>query len=73
MDTVLEFHTEASQATVSEVLAQGHYVAARAEFESTSLRTKGIDSTNGSPHPTMAGMFSVYLVFQNRKGIMGSF
>jgi|SRR6218665_107420 len=49
-NTVLEFHTEAPQATVSEVLSQGHYVAARAESESTSLRTKGIDSTHGSPH-----------------------
>ena len=30
MDTVPEFHAEAPQATVSEGLAQGPYVAARA-------------------------------------------
>src|SRR6218665_2974244 len=38
-DTVLEFHTEAPQATASEGLAQGPYVAARAGFEPTTLLT----------------------------------
>jgi len=32
MDTVLEFHAEASQATASEGLAQGPYVAASQRF-----------------------------------------
>ena len=34
------------QATASEGLAQGPYVATRAGFEPTTLRTKGNDSTN---------------------------
>ena len=50
-DTVSEFHAEAPQATVSEGLAQGPYVAARAEVEPMSLRTKGVDSNNGPPRP----------------------
>jgi len=33
MDTVLEFHAEAPQATASERLAQGPYMAARVVFE----------------------------------------
>src|SRR6218665_1331470 len=33
-------------ATASEGLAQGPYVAARAGFEPTTLRTKGVESTN---------------------------
>src|SRR6218665_2238951 len=41
-------HAEALQATVSEGLAQGSYmyVAARAGFDPTTLRSKGIDSAN---------------------------
>jgi len=39
-------HAEALQAAVSEGLAQGHHVADRAAFEPTTLRSKGIDSTN---------------------------
>ena len=45
-------HTEALQATVSEGLAQGLYVAAGAGFEPTPLRTKGDESTNEPPRPT---------------------
>jgi len=45
-NTVPEFHPEAPQATVSEGLAQGPYVAARAGVEPMTLRTKGVDSTN---------------------------
>ena len=45
-------YTEALQATVSEGLAQGLYMAARAEFEPTTLRSKGIDSTNAPPRLT---------------------
>jgi len=41
----------AQQATVSEGLAQGPYMAARVEFEPTTLRSNGIDSTNVLPHP----------------------
>jgi len=47
-----EFHTEAPQATAREGLAQGAYVAARAEFEPTTLRTKGDESTTRPPRPT---------------------
>ena len=48
-DTVLEFHAEAPQATASEELAQGPFVAARAGFEPTTLRTKGDKYTNEPP------------------------
>ena len=37
---VSEFHAEAPQTTVSEGLAQGLYVAARAGVEPMTLRTK---------------------------------
>jgi len=50
-DTETEFHVEAPQATVSEGLAQGPYVAARAVFEPTTLWTEGLESTNKPPHP----------------------
>ena len=52
-DTVLELHAEAPQATTSEGLAQGPYVAARAGFEPTTLKTKGAESTNEPPRPTI--------------------
>jgi len=39
-------HAEALQANASEGLTQGPYVAAREGFEPTTLRTKGIESTN---------------------------
>src|SRR6218665_2579379 len=45
-------HAEALQATVSEGLAQGPYVVARAGFKPTTLRLKGIDSTNVPSRPT---------------------
>ena len=51
-DTVLEFHAEAPQATATEGLAQGPYVATRAGLEPASLRTKGEESTNERPRPT---------------------
>ena len=53
MDTVSEFRVEVPQAIVSEGLAQGPYVAVRAEFEPTTLWSKGIDSTNAPLHPTI--------------------
>ena len=37
MDAVLEFHTEAPQATTSEELDQGPYVAGRVGFEPATL------------------------------------
>ena len=46
-----EFHTEAPQATVSEGLAQGPYMAARVEVEPMTIRTKGVDSTKAPPRP----------------------
>ena len=49
---VSEFHAEAQQATASEELAEGPYVAARAEFEPAILRTKGAEFTNAPPRPT---------------------
>ena len=49
IDTVSEFHTEAPQATASEGLAQGPYVATGAGFEPTTLLTIGIESTNEPP------------------------
>ena len=52
-DTVLEFHAEAPQATASEGLAQGPYLAARVGFESMILWTKGVESTNEPPRPTV--------------------
>ena len=51
MDTVSKFHAEVPQATVSEELAQGPYVAARAEVEPMTLQMKGVDSTNALPAP----------------------
>ena len=50
-DTVPEFQAEAPQSAVSEGLAQGPYMAARAGVEPMTLRTKGVDSTNASPTP----------------------
>src|SRR6218665_1564030 len=45
-DIVSEFHAEAPQATVSEELAQGPSVAARAGVKATTLRLTVCDSTN---------------------------
>jgi len=44
--TVSEFHAEVPQATASEGLAKGPYVASRTGFEPTILQTKGGESTN---------------------------
>src|SRR6218665_1852787 len=52
-DTVPEFHAEAPQATVSEGLAQGPYVAARLGVQPMTIQTKGVDSTSAPPRPTM--------------------
>jgi len=50
---VPEVHAEAPQVTASEGLAQGRYVAARAGFQFATLRTKGVESTNEPPRPTI--------------------
>ena len=52
-NTVLGFHAEAPQATASEGLAQGPYVAAIAEFELATLRTKRAESTSEPLCPTI--------------------
>ena len=49
-----EFHAETPQATMSEGLAQGPYVAARAGVKPMTLRTKGVDSTKAPPRPTIS-------------------
>src|SRR6218665_3638579 len=44
-------HAEALQSTASEGLGPGPYVAVRAGFEPTTIRSKGINSTNAPPRP----------------------
>ena len=51
-DTVPEFHADEPQATVSEIHAQGTYVAARARVAPMTIRTKVVDSTKEPPRPT---------------------
>ena len=48
-----KFHAKAPQVTASEGPAHGPYEAAKAAFESMTIRTKGVESTNESPRPTM--------------------
>jgi len=50
-----EFCDEVPQATASYGLVQGlyMYVAARAGFKPTTLRSKGFDSPNAPPHSTL--------------------
>ena len=45
-------HAEALQATTSEWLAQGHYVATREGFEHATFRTKGTEPTTEPIHPS---------------------
>src|SRR6218665_1721980 len=52
MGTMSEFYAEAPQATASEALAPGPYVAATAGFKHATLRSIGIDSTN-EPRTTL--------------------
>src|SRR6218665_1761657 len=51
MDTLSEFHVEVLQATASEGLAQGLYVAARKGFETVTHRKKGTEAANEPPRP----------------------
>src|SRR6218665_2423935 len=48
-DTVSEFHPEDPQATASEGLAKGPFVAARAGVEPATLQTVGVKSTTELP------------------------
>ena len=50
MDTVSEFRAKAPQATTSEGLAQGLYVAARVGFEPTTFERCGIYRWVIMPH-----------------------
>ena len=52
-NTVWEFHFGAPQATASEGLVQGPYVVAWAGYEPATLWTKGVESTNEPPRPTI--------------------
>ena len=52
LPTQHEYCVGATQATASEGLAQGPYVAARAGFEAVTLWTKVAESTNEPAHPT---------------------
>ena len=49
MDTVPEFHAEAPQATMSEGLAQGLYVAARVEVEPLGRKAKTLPMRHTRP------------------------
>ena len=51
-------HAKAPQATVSEGLAHGSYVAARVGFEPTTLPLKGFDSTNAPQCPAWQSCLS---------------
>jgi len=56
---VSEFHAEAPQATASERLAQGPYVAARESsregFEPATLRTKAASQQHQPSRPSLPG------------------
>src|SRR6218665_963982 len=60
-----EFHAEAPQATASEGLVQGLYVAARVGFEPTTLFTKGDESTNEPSRPTIVRMLFAKTLLQS--------
>src|SRR6218665_592110 len=56
-----------AQATAGKGLAKGPYVAARAGFEPTTLRTKGDASTNEPPRPThFDGALHVVIFVKNK-------
>ena len=61
-----EFHAEASRATASEGLDQDRYVAAIAGFEPAIIRTKGVESTNEQPRPTIL----ILIKFCNRRNLL---
>src|SRR6218665_1517097 len=53
-------HAEALQAIAGKGLAQGPYMAARAGFESTTLWSNGVVSTNAPPCPTIVAIWPRY-------------
>src|SRR6218665_648770 len=55
IDTVSEPHAEALQATASEGLAQGPYVAASIAFEPATLRMQDAEHTTEPSRPTIIG------------------
>src|SRR6218665_1246787 len=61
IDTVGVFSAEVLQATVSEGLAHGPYLAARAGFEPAPLRSKDIDSTNAPPQTGIQTYVCIYV------------
>ena|SRR6218665_1553398 len=71
--TVSELHTEALQATVSEGLAQGPYMAARDGFEPMTLWSKGMDSTNVPLCPTIKSQRLHRTLFQPYPGLSCDF
>src|SRR6218665_4042195 len=71
-DTVSEFHAAAPQATASEGLAHGPYVSARVGVEPATLRTKGDESTNEPPRPTLPGSIELFLSLGRRFGMIFS-
>src|SRR6218665_2657517 len=66
--TVPLFHAEAPHATASEGLTQGPYLAARAGFKSTTLRAKGVESTNAPPHPMILCVYVCICVYVYHSG-----
>ena len=64
-----QFHAKAPQATVSEGLAQGPYMAARAEVEPMTLRTKGVDSTNVPYMPHISLQFHYTLAKAHQQSL----
>jgi len=58
---VSEFHAKAPQAIVSEGLAQGPFMTARAGFKPATLRTKGAESTNEPLRSTNAQYYMTTL------------
>ena len=61
------FHAEVQQATAGEGLAQGPRVAARAGLTLTTLRTKGVESTNEPPRPTNNIRLVIIIIFVHYK------
>ena len=50
-----------AQATASEILVQDPYVAARAGFEPTTLRSLAFDSTNEPPRSALIDDIKLYI------------
>jgi len=68
---VPEFHAKAPQATASEGLAQGPYVVARAGIKPATLHTKGVESTNEPPQPTICIAYpcKIYIKYTNKQSL----